>query len=183
VAYLGIPSIASTSADVLDVTVDGQRWSARSVPCSAADGEYLSGIAPMSGTGVALMCQENIGFGMAGKRVFRSADAARTTTSAGTLPLLGIISQLTAAPDGTLLVSSTSIGSWIYRNSGGTTWTTSEDLGDGGLGWNDITAPTSSVGWVVHGPDACCAGTGPGELWKTRDGGVTWRQTEVAPQP
>jgi hypothetical protein len=184
VAYLGIPGIATTTgADAFMATVDGQRWSARPTPCSAADGEYLSSIAPWSDTDVALLCQENIGFGMAGKRVVRSSDTALTTTSAGTLPLLGIISQLAAAPDGTLVVASYSIGSWIYRNAGGETWTTSEDLGDGGLGWNDVTFTSGQVALVVHGPASCCGGAGPGELWKSGDGGTGWRQTAVAPQP
>jgi hypothetical protein len=183
VAYLSIPAVESTSGDALAVTVDGQRWSARPDPCSTADGEYLSSIAPISDTDVALLCQENIGFGKAGKRVVRSSDTARTTSSAGILPLYGIVSQLAAAPDGTLLVASSSIGSWIYRNAGGETWTTSEDLGDGGLGWNDITLPSNGLGFVIHGPAACCGGFGPGELWKSGDGGLTWRQTEVAPQP
>jgi hypothetical protein len=184
VAYLTIPAVGSLGgADVLDATVDGQRWVTRQDPCSAADGEYLSGVAPVSGTNVALMCQANIGFGMAGKRVVRSTDAARTTSSAGTLPLYGIVSQLAAAPDGTLLVASSSIGSWIYRNAGGQTWTTPEDLGDGGLGWNDPTYTSSQTAWVIHGPAACCGNNGPGELWRSGDGGITWRQTEVAPQP
>jgi hypothetical protein len=183
VAYLAIPTVDSTAADVLDVTVDGQRWSSRPDPCSKADDEYLSSVAPISDTSVALLCQADIGFGKAGKRVVRSSDTAQTTSSAGALPLYGIVSQLAAAPDGTLLVASSSIGSWIYRNAGGETWTTSEDLGDGGLGWNDVTFTTDNVGLVIHGPAFCCGNNGPGELWKSQDGGTTWRQSEVVPQP
>jgi photosystem II stability/assembly factor-like uncharacterized protein len=183
VAYLVVPTVDSTTPDVLDVTVDGQHWSARPDPCSKADGEFVAGVAPVSATDVALLCQANIGFGMAGKRVVRSSDTAQTTSPAGTLPLYGIVSQLAAAPDGTLLVSSFSIGSWIYRNAGGATWATSEDLGDGGLGWNDVTFTGDQVAWVVHGPASCCGGSGPGELWRSTDGGITWRQSPVAPQP
>jgi photosystem II stability/assembly factor-like uncharacterized protein len=184
VAYLGIPGIATaTSTDAFVATVDGQGWSTRPTPCSAADGEYLSGIAPWSDTNVALLCQSDIGFGKAEKRVVRSSDTALTTSSAGTLPLYGIISHLAAAPDGTLVVSSYSIGSWIYRNAGGETWTTSEDLGDGGLGWNDVTFTTDQTAFVIHGPAFCCGDNGTGELWKSGDGGTTWRQTQVSPQP
>jgi hypothetical protein len=183
VAYLAIPTFDSTDPDVIEVTLDGQHWSSRPDPCSKTDGEYLSGLAPVTDTDVALMCQADIGFGQAEKRVFRSTDTGKTTTPAGTLPLYGIVSQLAAAPDGTLLVSSYSIGSWIYRNAGGQTWTTSEDLGDGGIGWNDIALPTNQLGYVIHGPVFCCGGHGPGELWKTDDGGITWRQTEVTPGP
>jgi hypothetical protein len=182
-AYLGVPTFASTDPDVIEATVDGVHWASRPDPCATADGEHLSGVATVTDTQLALLCQADIGFGQAEKRVFRSADAAQTTTPAGSLPLYGIVSELTAAADGTLLVSSSSIGSWIYRNAGGETWTTSEDLGDGGIGWNDIAFTTDQVGYVVHGPAFCCGGHGPGELWKTGDGGLTWRQTQVTPQP
>jgi hypothetical protein len=181
-AYVVIPSFDSTRADVIDVTLDGQRWASRSDPCSKRDGEYLSDIAAVSSTNVVMLCQANIGFGKAGKRVFRSTDGAATTTSAGALPEYGINSRVDGAPNGTILVASDSIGSWIYRNAGGQTWTTPEDLGDGGLGWNDIAFTSNDTAFVVHGPAGCCGGNGPGELWKSTDGGVTWRQTVVAPK-
>jgi hypothetical protein len=183
VTYLVIPTVDPTNPDVLEASVDGQGWNARPDPCSKGDGEYLSGITASSDTDVALLCQADIGFGQAEKRVFRSTDTASTTTPAGTLPFYGIVSQLAAAPDGTLLVSSFSIGSWIYRNAGAQTWTTSEDLGDGGIGWNGMTAPTNATGYVIHGPAFCCGGYGPGELWRSDDGGATWRQVQVTPGP
>jgi hypothetical protein len=140
-----------------------------------AQGETLTGIATISDTDVALLCQANIGFGQAVKRVRRSDDTGQTSVAAGTLPLLGIVSQLAAAPDGTLVVSSTSIGSWIYVNTGGLTWTTAVDLGDGGMGWNDVQFTTNQIGLVIHGPYALCCAGGPGDLWKTVDGGLTWQ--------
>jgi hypothetical protein len=179
VAYLVVPAslidrAGSTPAEALDVTVDVQTWSPRPDPCMPAEGETLSGIAPISDTEVALLCQGNIGFGKAEKRVLRSKDTGQTTSSAGTMPIYGIVTQLAATPDGTLVASSFSIGSWIYRNAGGGIWTTQEDLGDGGIGWNDVAFTTNQVGFVVHGPASCCGGQGPGELWETQDGGVTW---------
>jgi hypothetical protein len=182
-AYLVIAMPGSSTGDTVEATTDGVNWSARPSPCSTTNGEYLSSVAPVSATQVALLCQANIGFGYAYKRVLRSNDTAVTTSDAGTLNQYGIVSQLTASPSGTLLVASYSIGSWIYRNGGGTTWTTSEDLGDGGIGWNDIAFTTDQLAFVVHGPAACCGNHGPGEIWKSTDGGLTWRQTEVAPQP
>ena len=181
-AYLALATPGSADGDTIDATTDGIRWSSRPDPCSPLEDEYLSGIAASSSTQVALLCQSDIGFGFAEKRVVRSSDTALTTTDAGTLPQYGIVSGLAATPGGTLVVSSFSIGSWIYRNAGGTTWTTPEDLGDGGIGWNDITFLTDSVGFVVHGPASCCGGSGPGELWRSVDGGQSWRQVEVSPQ-
>jgi hypothetical protein len=179
VAYLVIPAAlidvapGSVAPDILEVTVDGQQWDGRPDPCAPQEGETLTGVAAVSDTNVALLCQGNIGFGKAAKRVLRSNDTGQTTRAAGTLSIWGIVSQLAAAPNGTLVASSYSIGSWIYRNAGGRTWTTSVDLGDGGIGWNDVAFTTNKVAFVIHGPASCCGG-GFGELWKSEDGGVTW---------
>jgi photosystem II stability/assembly factor-like uncharacterized protein len=181
-AYVALATPGSTDGDTIEATTDGSHWSARPDPCDSANDEYLSSVAPSSATQVALLCQGDIGFGFAEKRVLRSSDTGLTTSDAGTLNQYGIISQLTASPNGTLLVSSYSIGSWIYRNAGGQNWTTPEDLGDGGIGWNDITFTTDQLAFVVHGPAGCCGGHGIGEIWKSTDGGVTWRQIAVNPQ-
>jgi hypothetical protein len=178
-AYVVVATPGSPDGDTFEATTDGAHWADRADPCDVADGEYLSSVAPISDTQVALLCQGDIGFGYADKQAFRSSDAGVTTTPAGTLPQYGIVSQLTASPAGTLVASSFSIGSWIYRNGAGETWTTSEDLGDGGIGWNDITFTTNQTAFVVHGPATCCGEHGVGELWKSTDGGLTWRQTQV----
>jgi photosystem II stability/assembly factor-like uncharacterized protein len=172
VAYLIVRN-SSEGPDILNATVDGQHWSSRPDPCVKVD-ESLTSVAPISDTKVAMLCVANIGFGKAAKRVVRSKDTGQTTSSAGKLPLYGITSQLAAAPNGTLAVSSWSIGSWIYLNQGGRTWSTPVDLGDGGEGWYDIVFTTNQIGWIVHGPAACCGGSGPGQLAETTDGGLTW---------
>lgn len=169
-----IPLAGSSLADAFDVTTDGQHWSSRPDPCATDQAEFLSAVAPISDTKVALLCEAAIGFGKAEKRVFESNDTGKSTISGGTLNLYGIVSQLAAAPNGTLVVATYSIGSWIYRNAGGQSWTTQVDLGDGGMGWNDVAFTTNQIGFVVHGPATCCGGHGPGELWETEDGGVTW---------
>jgi photosystem II stability/assembly factor-like uncharacterized protein len=181
VAYLAVPAALfagpSVDPDVLDVTLDGQTWTSRPDPCDPSNGETLTSLVALTDTKVALLCQGNIGFGKAFKQVFRSNDNAQTTQDAGILSEWGITSQLTGRPNGTIVLSSYSIGSWIYLNTGGQTWSTSVDFGDGGQGWNDVTFTTASVGFVVHGPAACCGDHGPGELWTTQDGGVTWGPT------
>jgi len=120
------------------------------------------------------MCLANPGFGKADKRVLRSNDTGQTTHPAGSTPDDGIVSQLVATPNGTLLVSSFGVESFIYRNAGGQTWATTEEDNDAGQGWNDLTFASNSVGFVVHAPVFCCGGHGTGELWETEDGGVTW---------
>ena len=174
VAYAAVQS-GELDPDVLDVTVDGQTWSARPDPCDKSNNEFLTDVAPVSDTKVAILCVANIGFSQAEKRVLRSNDTGQTTSPAGSPPRDGITSELAAAPNGTLAVTSWgAAGSWIYRNAGGQTWTTSESLNDFGQGWNDVAFTTNEVGFVVHGPAAVYPGNRPGELWKTQDGGLTW---------
>lgn len=134
----------------------------------------LSGIAPISGTEVALLCLGHPGFGQAEKRVLRSEDAGQSTLPAGKTSYEGITSQIAAAPDGTLAVSSFAVVSSIYLNTGGRTWTTSVRYNDAGQGWNDIMFASDQVGFVIHAPVSCCGGHGTGELVETRDGGLTW---------
>jgi hypothetical protein len=175
VAYLVIPVQSMSDPDILDVTTDGQSWAPRPDPCVKADDEMLTDVAPNSATNVALLCVGDPGVGHALKRIVRSTDNAMTTTFAGSTDTLGIVSQIAASPNGTLAVSSWSApGSWIYRNSGGKTWTTPVGLNDNGVGWNDITFTTNKVGFVVYGPAAVYPGTRVGEYWETIDGGLTW---------
>jgi hypothetical protein len=150
---------------------DGVTWSPRRNPCRTDRDEMLLSVAPITDTRVALQCVAAIGFGQAAKHAYRSNDAAASTRSAGVSPLLGITTQIAASPNGTIAMASYSIGSWIYRNAGGATWTKSADLGDGGEGWNDIDFTTNQTGFVIHGPEAMF---GPGELWGTTNGGVTY---------
>ena len=76
--------------------------------------------------------------------------------------------------NGTLVVSSYSAGSWIYRNGGGQTWTISVSLSDAGEGWNDIVFTTHKVGFVIYGPAGVWPYNRIGQLWETQDGGATW---------
>ena len=173
VGYLAIPRPTATEPDVFDVTTDGHHWEPRPDPCTFANDEFLSAIAPITDQDVALLCVGDPGFGYATKRVVRSDDTAQTFTPAGGMANLGIISGLATTPDGsTLVVPSYSIGSWIYRSTDDRTWTAPVDLGDGGMGWNDMTFTTDRVGYVVHGPSS--SPWLPGELWRTTDGGATW---------
>jgi hypothetical protein len=159
-------------------TTDGTTWSPRRNPCRTDRDEQLVSVAPITDTRVAIQCVGDPGTGMSAKHAYRSNDAAASTRSAGIAPGLGIITQIAAAPNGTIAMASFSIGSWIYRNERGTAWTKSADLGDGGEGWNDIDFTTNTTGFVIHGPEALF---GPGELWGTTNGGLTYAPLPVSP--
>lgn len=174
-----VGQMPAPTPDVFYATGNGTRWSERPSPCDKEAGDVLADVAPTSARDVALLCVGSAGFSKAAKTVFRSTDGARTTTPAGITSEWGILSDLAAARGGTLAVASTSSGSWIYLNdTGGDTWTTSVEEGDGGAGWNDLTFTTDDVGWVVYSPAAGYPATGT--LLKTTDAGHTWTPTPVA---
>jgi photosystem II stability/assembly factor-like uncharacterized protein len=177
VAYIAIPAgldagAGATLADTLDVTTDGQTWTARPEPCRPDQGETLTGVAPISGLKVALMCQGNFAGGSR-KSVFRSTDAAATLQGAGIPPSLGNTLQLAASPNGTLVMSASSVpGDFIYRNGQGRTWTTSVDFSENEMLWNDIVMVNDQKGWVIFNPVNFF--NGQGILYETTDGGLTW---------
>jgi photosystem II stability/assembly factor-like uncharacterized protein len=172
-AYV-VGQLPPPTPDAFYATTDGVRWSERPSPCDKeGNGEVLVDVAPTSPSDVALLCVGSAGFSRAAKTAYRSTDAARTTTSAGTAPELGILTELAATRSGTLAMASTSSGSWIYLDdTGGTDWSTPVAEGDGGAGWNDLSFTTDRVGWVVYAPANWFPGTGT--LMRTGDGGRTW---------
>ncbi len=180
VAYLIVPSAFDGPSgpgippDLLFATTDGSAWNARPVPCDKNMDETLVAVAPWSDTNVGLLCIGDPGVGNSTKRVFRSKDTGMTTSSAGTAPRPGITATLAAAPNGTLVLpTSSNPGSWIYLNTGGKTWTTPVSLNDFGEGWLDPIFTSNKVGYVVYSPVGYPLG-GLGQLWQTTDGGVTW---------
>jgi photosystem II stability/assembly factor-like uncharacterized protein len=173
VAYLVVPTGADP--DVVRVTTDGAHWAGRPDPCSKVADEMLVDVTTVSDTRVAFLCVGDPGFGHSTKRVFRSDDTGHTAHTFGPVPREGIVSQLAAAPNGRLVMTSWGApGSWIYRSNAGHPWTTPLALEDQGTGWNDIVMTTNQVGFVVHGPAALFPGNRPGQLAETTNGGVTW---------
>ncbi|WP_433227316.1 WD40/YVTN/BNR-like repeat-containing protein [Actinomadura formosensis] len=177
-AYIAVPGPAG-QPDTFFASVTGRRWSPRPSPCDKRQAEALVDVAPMPRGRVALLCVGDAGFSKATKHVFRSADTARTTSDAGTTPRFGIQSGLAATPAGTLVVSSVSSGSWLYRNTRGRNWGTVLDMADGGSGWNDLLFTTGRDGFVVYGPAA--GSDRAGVLLATHDAGGHWAPVKIGP--
>lgn len=158
--------------DLLYATTNGWSWSQRPSPCekSQALNRTLVDVAPISRDRVGVLCLSDAGWSKSTKTVFRSGDTARTYEPAGTAPRRGLRAHLAAAPSGALLITSTAIGSLMYLNDGGQSW--SSVFERPGPGFNDPVFTTSSDGYVIHSP-ASRAG-GPGEVLVTHDGGKTW---------
>jgi hypothetical protein len=153
-------------------TNGGVSFASRPVPCQASQDLQLVQAVAASATRVDLLCDGNPGFSQAVKTVYRSANTGQTDTSAGTMGLIGIQAQLAVSPSGNLAVASSSDGSFIYLNTGGMTWSMPVGLGDGGLGWSDLTYVTDSEAWVVYSPGNEFEPAG--KVLVTRDGGRHW---------
>jgi len=165
--------------DAFYASVGGGRFTKRPVPCQKRLDGNLVDVAPVTSSRVALLCVIDPGFGSAEKTVFRSADTGRTDQHAGQTPIPGISSEIAATRGGTLAVaSSASRGSFVYRNAGGTRWTTPLPRpDDGGALWNDLVFSTSRVGWVVYGPVNF---SDLGVVYRTADGGRSWHAFDIA---
>jgi photosystem II stability/assembly factor-like uncharacterized protein len=158
--------------DALFVSTDGgDTWSPRPSPCDPVRDQMLADIAPFSSTAVDLLCVGDPGFSKSVKRVFQSTDAAATSTRLGTAGLYGIQSALAVAPNGTLIVASSSDGDFIYRHAAdGWTWPLA--LSDGGEGWADPTFTSNTTAFVVNGPPQFPDRAG--QLLFSTDAGQTW---------
>jgi hypothetical protein len=153
-------------------TNGGVTFASRPVPCQASQDIQLVQAVAASATKVDLLCDGNPGFSQAVKSVYRSVNTGKTDTSAGTMGLIGIQAQLAVSPSGNLAVASSSDGSFIYLNTGGTNWSMPVGFGDGGLGWSDLSYVTDSEAWVVYSPGNNFEPLG--KVLVTRDGGRHW---------
>ncbi len=159
---------------------DGSTWTSLPDPCSADDA-FLDSVAPIDATHLFLLCVNDPGAGSQGKSVRSSSDAGATTTAAGAPPRSGIASEIAAADSSHLAITAQSGASFIYgSDDGGESWTTADDLPDGGAGFRDLGFTTSTQGVVISGKpsagsttatDAAVTGS---QLLMTHDAGATW---------
>jgi hypothetical protein len=162
-------------ADKFYASTDGLHFSSRHDPCRTSELIDLVQAVPTSATDVTLLCEGSPGLGSAEKAVYRSTNAGKTDSSAGSPSAVGIGAELAASPSGNLAVSSASGASFVDVNdTHKTTWTTVITEADGGVGWNDIVYVTGQEAYVVYEPVEAIYPFGRGQVFVTHDGGKHW---------
>jgi len=177
--YLLIPDDSPS----LFAAPDGIHFARLTQPCSVSSaGEGFSpvALAASSPGDLAVLCGDGAAAGSERKRVFVSSDAGHTFRSVAEPPFSGDVGDIAAATPSTLAITAASGASYVYRTGGAdATWTTPLEMGDGGVGWNDLGFTDSSHGVIVYGPAArwlmyASPPNGLGRLFLTDDGGVGW---------
>jgi hypothetical protein len=172
--YLVIPGFPSA----FYYSGNGLNFTARHVPCSPSQPAALVQVVPTSAKDLALLCIGSPQIGMAIKTVYRSANAGKTDTSAGTTAAPGVNADLAASPSGNLLVGAWSAGAVIYLNdSHKTKWTTALVLA-AGPNLNDLRFASPKVAWVVWEPVSGGAES-QGKVYRTSDGGQHWSKATI----
>ena len=143
----------------------------------AAQPATPSSVAVTSSGSLALLIAGPGAAGSTDKTIYTSADLGAHWVKAGAPSREGDPGTLAGGSPSSLLLTTASGASWIFRSvSAGKTWTTALMYGDGGLGWVDLgfTTPTHAV--VIHGA-ADKSGNDdsrPGQLLLSSNGGATW---------
>jgi hypothetical protein len=172
--YLVIPGFPSA----FYYSGNGLNFTARHVPCTPSASSALVQAAPTSARDVALLCIGDPMIGMAAKTVYRSVNAGKTGTSAGTTPAPGVNADLAASPTGNLLVGAWSAGAVIYLNdSRTTTWTAALVL-PAGPNLNDLRFTSPTAAWMVWEP-ASGGAESQGKVYRTSDGGQHWSKATI----
>jgi hypothetical protein len=154
---------------------DGVSWRNLADPCATLGADWaLAGVAPVTATGVYLLCGGDAGAGSESKKVLFSNDGGATTKpTAGDPPRGGDVGEI-AASQAAVAVSARSGASWVYRSGdSGATWGAALQQGDGGIGYFDLGFTTATQGVVVYGQPGAGA---PTKLLMTRDAGLHWAQ-------
>lgn len=173
-AYVVLVDPSVTAEPVFRATTDGgAHWSPRPSPCDAATGERLK-VDAVTATRVALLCSTDTQPGIYTKRVFVSADTARTTTRRGTAPAVDQPQGL-AVSGQVIAIDGVGGASVIQRSpDGGRSWRTAYAAPPAGM--NDLTLD-GATGAVVRGTAELPGGVG--QLLLSHDTGRHWAVTPV----
>jgi hypothetical protein len=161
------------------VTADGGMTTAQEpTPCTTQGVAYATSVAVTGYESLALLCSGQGAAGSVEKTVYVSNDLGQHWTKGGVPPRGGDPLGLAGATPGQLVVSAASGASWLYYSgNGGAQWGSAYEVGDGGMGFNDLGFTTTSDGVVVYGPaltDGNSEGR-PGKLLLTSNAGASWQ--------
>ncbi len=153
---------------------DGVTFSSAPPPCPADASASLSGIRQGQ---VLALCSGGPGSPQPGatlRRLWRAPRLGGAFTGSAQAPTVGIDQSFSAASatSATVAAEGGGVGFLHSTADGGASWTTTE-LSGRGVCLNDLDFPAERVGVVVDGlPDA----DGGSAVYRTIDGGVTWRE-------
>jgi photosystem II stability/assembly factor-like uncharacterized protein len=168
---------AVLDANSVVVTGDGGlTFATRATPCPApaAGGSAVAVTGPDS---LALLCADGGEMGSEQKTLYVSDDLGATWAKAGSPPLGGDTSGISAGTPARLTVAAASGATWLYYSAdGGVQWSVAYKAIDGGAAFNDLGFTTTSEGVAVVGPvyQDGNAYRMPGQLLLTSDGGASW---------
>jgi len=173
VGFVNMGDDATGAVYATENLADPSGWKPFPDPCAAAGSHFLfvSFVAPDT-TSLYTLCGGEAGAGSAMKSVVETAGGVSHVV--GSPPQGGDPSALAVSGSGTLVVAANSAASWLYRSTdGGSSWTTAETYGDGGIGFGDVGFTTSTQGVAIHGLPGPPIDY-PSQLLMTTDGGASW---------
>jgi photosystem II stability/assembly factor-like uncharacterized protein len=166
-ALLGLGDLYAT-----EYLANPDGWNAFGNPC-ASESFTLTAIVAPNTTTLYSLCSGNGAAGSMTKTVVETQNGKSTV--AGSTPPEGDAEAVAATASGTLVVSTASGASFLYRSTdGGRTWSTVLTEDDGGMGFNDLGFTTSTQGVAIHGIPGP-PGNEITQLLMTHDAGASWQ--------
>jgi photosystem II stability/assembly factor-like uncharacterized protein len=154
---------------------DGVTWHSEPQPCPSTT---VASVAAATSTRVFVVCAGGGAAGSQAKSEYRSDNGGASYQRTANPPFSGDFEAVAASPT-SISVAAASGATLVYSSfDNGRTWTTTLELGDGGLGLSDLGFTTATQGVVIHGQIAYPQSV---QLLMTRDGGHTWNPVAVVP--
>ncbi len=171
---------------------DGTHFSALTLPCGPEPGEVVpftpASLASSDPSDLAVACLAGVAAGSQMKEVYLSHDGGRTYLKLPDPPAGGDGAALAMPAPTTVLLGAASGATLVYRLAPpGTSWSTPEFFGGGGMALGDLAFVDPTHGAFIFGPattalsllDTPTAPSDLGALFLSSDGGAHWHLVAV----